>query len=323
MASKLKSNLTLALKIAFAAGLIAYMVRSGHLDPKNLWELITPFNVAVTLALVGLNILLSAWRWIILMQARGLDVGVGYGFSLFLIGIFFNHALPGSVGGDVVRGYYVASDFPGRRADTVMSVLIDRMLGLYSFFILTLIAVAWDFEFVATHEKIRWVALFAAIVFVGVTLVFLVAFSRRLSNLFGMRLIERHIPLLHKLIEAFQRFGANKRALTVSILVSMLAQIATMTFFYWAAGATGEPDVTWKAVMFAVPMGFLVTAVPLAPAGIGVGQVAFAYLFQAYLQKTTPFGATAITAFQLATVAWALVGAFLYLRRRKPRELAE
>jgi hypothetical protein len=66
-----------------------------------------------------------------------------------------------------------------------------------------------------------------------------------------------------------------------------------------------------------------VTALPIAPAGIGVGQVAFNYLFQAYLQKPTGFGATAMTAIQLSTVCWALIGAVLYLRRRRPHDLEE
>jgi hypothetical protein len=68
-------------------------------------------------------------------------------------------------------------------------------------------------------------------------------------------------------------------------------------------------------------MGFLVTAVPIAPAGVGVGQVAFHYLFQTYLDRPTTFGTTAITAFQLTLVCWAVVGAVLYLRRRKPKDL--
>ncbi len=80
--------------------------------------------------------------------------------------------------------------------------------------------------------------------------------------------------------------------------------------------------MTFNAILFAVPMGFLVTALPIAPAGVGVGQVAFAYLFQAYLQSDTQFGANSITAYQLSAVAWAIVGAFLYLRRKKPKELA-
>lgn len=321
MASKHKGRLTTVLKIILAAVLIAYMVRSGHLDPSALWNLMTFPNVALALLLVGVNIFLAAWRWIILLHARGFYIPLGYGFSLYLIGIFFNHAIPGAVGGDLVRGYYLVMDHPERRMDSILSIAIDRILGLYSFFILTLVAVALDYDFVMSHEKIRWVALSCFLVFIGMTGVFAIGFSARLSHALGVGYLRNRIPPFDKLMDAFQRFGENRKVIALSVFVSLLAQLFAMLFFFMLAQMTGETDVTWNSVMFAVPMGFLVTAVPIAPAGVGVGQVAFHYLFQTYLDRPTTFGTTAITAFQLTLVCWAVVGAVLYLRRRKPKDL--
>lgn len=321
MTTKTKSTLKLILKIALAAALITFMVRSGHLDPKDLWELMTFKNVVLAIVLVGLNTAIAAWRWIILMRSRGIQISIWNGFSLYLIGIFFNYALPGSVGGDVVRGYYLVSEYPQHKADTILSLVIDRIMGLYSFFILTLIACALDFDFVVHHEKIRFVALFCLLVFLALTIFFTITFSTRLSRLAGFGFFEKRVPAVHKVVEAVQRFGNNPKAIAISVTVSLMAQLVGMVFFYQVGVISGEHDMSWNAVMFAVPMGFLMMAIPIAPAGIGVGQVAFAYLFQAYLNKPTQVGATSITAFQLTLVCWALVGAVLYLRRRKPREL--
>ncbi|MBX3021673.1 MAG: flippase-like domain-containing protein [Bdellovibrionales bacterium] len=322
MASKVSNKLSLILKVTIAVLLIGYLVKSGHLDPKDLWELMTLPNIVIALLIIGANIFMAAWRWIVLLRARGFTVPLFYGWSLYMIGIFFNHALPGAVGGDLVRGYYLVNDHPERRMDAVMSVLIDRVLGLYSFFILTLVAVAFDFDFVMGHEQIRWVALMCFMVFTGMTLFFLIVFSHRLSEMFGLKFFEKRIPIVHKMVVSLQYFGANRMVIVYSVGISLVAQMIGMLFFYAMAQMSGEAGVTWNAIMFAVPMGFLVTAVPIAPAGIGVGQVAFLYLFQAYLQRPTQFGATAITAFQLATACWALVGAVFYLRRRKPHDVA-
>ncbi len=323
MTSKIKGRLILILKISAAVGLITYMVRAGHLDPKDLWALMTPLNVILAITLVGLNIFTSAWRWIILLRARGFIIPMGYGFSLYLVGLFFNFAIPGAVGGDLVRGYYLVADYPQRKLDGILSILIDRILGLYSFFILTLIAVAYDFEFVSSHEKIRWVALLASVIFAAMTLFFVVAFSERLSRLMGFHLLEKRVAILHKLLGAFQMYGKNRSVIALSVMVSLLAQCFSLFFFYHLAQDMGETDITWAAVLFAVPMGFLVTAIPISPAGIGVGQVAFLYLFQAYVNRSTQFGATAITAFQLSLAVWALAGAVFYLRRKKPHDLED
>lgn len=318
MTSKTKSILTTTLKIAVAAGLITFMVRSGHLDPAALWELMTPFNVVMALLLCGANIFLAAWRWILLLRARGFYIGSGYGFSLYLIGMFFNHAIPGAVGGDLVRGYYLVADHPERKVDSILSILIDRVLGLYSFFILSLIAVIFDWNFVMNHEKIRWVAFLCFLIFLGLTIFFTVAFSERLTRALGLQYLMGKVAMLKKAVEAFQRFGKNRKIIAMSVLASIFGQVFTMIFFYQIAVFSGETAITWKAVMFVVPMGFVVTAVPIAPAGIGVGQVAFLYLFKIYLEKETTFGTTAVTAFQLCVFCWALLGAFFYMRRRKP-----
>lgn len=320
MSSKTRSSLTLALKIAFAVALIMYLVRSGHLDLKIVWDLMTFQNVMLALILVVLNTAVAAWRWIILLKARGMEIPFGYGFGLYLIGTFFNFALPGAVSGDLVRGYYLVQDYPSRKMDSALSVLIDRILGLYSYFVLSLFAVLLDLDFVLHHEKIRLIASLAFLLTLGMTVFFVLCFSERLYSGLGIRYVVERIGPLHRVMEGFQRFGERPVILMFSVLVSLLSQVLTMTFFYEVGVLMNDP-VSWKAILFAMPMGFVVSAVPISPAGVGVGQVAFLYLFQTYLGRSTQYGAIAITAFQLSTAVLAFGGALLYIRRRKPHDL--
>ena len=321
MASKTRSLLSLLVKIAIAALLITYTIRGGHLDLGVLWGLMTARNVALALILTGFSTVMAAWRWTFLLRARAFYIPFGYGFRLYLIGMFFNYALPGAVSGDLVRGFYLVQDYPDRKMDSVLSILIDRVLGLYSFFILSLVAVAWDFNFVIGHEKIRWLAMMCLMIFLGLTALFMVGFSRRLSKHTRLEALAEKIPKVHQLMMGFHRFGEDRRIIAMSVLSSIGSQLFCMIFFYSLAQILGDTAVTWSAILFAVPMGFLVTAVPISPAGVGVGQVAFLYLFKTYTGTDTQFGATSITAFQMALLAWGLVGAICYLLRRKPHEL--
>src|SRR5690606_31766101 len=52
---------------------------------------------------------------------------------------FFNNFLPAQVGGDVMRGYAVATD-TRRTADAAASVLIDRFIGLAIFMVAAALA---------------------------------------------------------------------------------------------------------------------------------------------------------------------------------------
>jgi hypothetical protein len=65
-------------------------------------------------------------------------------------------------------------------------------------------------------------------------------------------------------------------------------------------------------------IGIIVQALPISPAGIGVGQAAFFFLFNLSLGKESQLGPTAITMIQIMQFMWGLVGAYFYLQRKKP-----
>ena len=71
----------------------------------------------------------SGWRWQLLARPLGFDGSVWKFTSLYFVGMFFNLLLPTSVGGDVVRAWYL-DNRPGRRLPAMLSVLVDRASGL-------------------------------------------------------------------------------------------------------------------------------------------------------------------------------------------------
>src|SRR5262249_35673261 len=60
--------------------------------------------------------------------------------SYYFIGMYFNIILPTSVGGDVVRVWYLDSR-SGRRWNAFLSVLLDRLIGLSALLALACLAV--------------------------------------------------------------------------------------------------------------------------------------------------------------------------------------
>jgi uncharacterized membrane protein YbhN (UPF0104 family) len=77
------------------------------------------------------------------------------------------------------------------------------------------------------------------------------------------------------------------------------------------------PDIPFAAYFFVVPLGFIATAVPISPAGVGVGQMAFLFLFNTYLGYKTSLGPTAITILQVLQFVFGLVGAWFFIRRKE------
>jgi uncharacterized membrane protein YbhN (UPF0104 family) len=88
----------------------------------------------------------SSTRWRMLAGVLGLPGGQGRFLSYYFIGMFFNLVLPTSVGGDVVRAWYLARQGGnppvGRRTAAVLSVLADRANGLAVLMVVACVSLA-------------------------------------------------------------------------------------------------------------------------------------------------------------------------------------
>lgn len=322
----MKEKLSFIFKLLVASALIVFVVKSGLLKLESLEHLFTVKVILVTVILSGLNSWIINWRWYWLLKTRGFPVTQWQTIQLYLIGLFFNYALPSSVGGDVVKGYYIVRDNESRRLEAALSVLLDRIIGVYAMLLIALVALALDFKMVSEHAELRFMATMTVGLFFAMSACFLVGFSKRVADFLQIpKLLSLH-PRLHifsRLFSAMQLYGQHRLAILIAVLVSILAQVITLVLFSFLGHEMGYDNVPMTAYWFCVPLGFLAMAAPIAPAGVGVGQVAFSFLLQLYAPGSGELGATSITVFQLAYLTWGLMGAVAYIRQKAPMKLQE
>lgn len=314
---KLPQSVKSLLKFAFAAALIVYLIQRGHLDPNQLKVLVAPEPLFYGFFLVGMTILLQSWRWYLLLLCRGFATSFFQATKLFLVGVFFNYALPGSIGGDVVKAYYIVQNHRERRVDAVLTVVLDRLLGLYAMLAMALITIIINWAKISSDVQLQTLALGAAGIFALMTLFWAAAFSRRLSRWLSVEHWLERLPLGQKLLSLYratQAYGGQKMILLTTLFLSLLAQLVTTGFMIMVGHYTGHSDVTLGTYFFAVPLGFIAASLPIAPAGLGVGQVAFLVLFQMYSGHPSQLGQIAVTAFQAVLLGWGLLGALFYLK---------
>lgn len=322
MRSLLKNELFLKItKFVVAFGLMAWLISKDLIDFSVLAKLAAPQYIAVAMVLSFTNLALANWRWTLLLRARGFDVGFSKTMPLTLIADFFNFAIPGAIGGDVVKAYYVAQDYPHRKVDSVVSVAVDRILGLYGMVIMALGALLFNLDVVAGKGELVVVAMGTGTVFLVMTLFFAGALSRRVRAFLRLDVWLQKIPagnLFLKFYDAFQHYRDHGMTLFWSMVISFVSQIIAIIFIMFVGYVIGETDLPLATFLFAVPLGFIVSALPIAPAGIGVGQYAFLALFRMYSGVETNLGQTGITAFQVTLFLWGLLGGYIYLKKKKP-----
>jgi uncharacterized protein (TIRG00374 family) len=313
------------LKFAVALGLIWLLFQKDLLDWTVLRQLTDPSVLAIGLSLVGVSLAMQSWRWLLLLKARGLPVTQLESWRLYLIGIFFNYALPGSIGGDVVRAYYIAQDHRERRMEAVLTVVIDRLLGLYAMMVIGAVAVLWNWERINDNAQLASLGFATLGVFAFMTVFWAASFSNRVKRWLKIEEVLAKLPKGEKLVRAYQSaqaYRGHKSALIGALVLSVAAQFLTIAFMVLVGHTIGEGDVSLATYLFAVPLGSIIASIPIAPAGLGVGQVAFLVLFQMYSGRASLLGQTAVTAFQLALFAWGMLGVVFYLGRKR-RSLAD
>ena len=311
-----------ALKIAVAVGLIFWIYQRGALDPEALKVAFEPRAFLILGGLVVLQVLFANARWLALLKGQGFQATTRKTFPLTLIGLFFNYAMPGSVGGDIVKGFYLAQDFPEQKLAAGVSVFMDRLIG---FFVMVL---SGSLAIVAFYDRLdhdpRLVAIGSATLLVTLAFILILAFSlsRRLQapiRFFAKYLerlpIKKIVATIQDIYRAMHSYRYRTRELLMAVIFSSINQALLIAFFYFAAQLLGEGQIPISTFWFCIPIGLVATAIPISPAGVGVGQMVFFFLFQSAVGAPTQVGTVGITLLQVFQFLLGLVGAVFYLRR--------
>lgn len=283
---KTKKYLTTVFKVGLVALLFWYLSEKGLLSFKGSVQALGNFKYSVPATLIFmLCFCLGVIRWNILLKARGFQVPVLEVLRLAFIGQFFNIALPGAVSGDVVKAYYVAKSVESRKSKALGTILFDRITGLAALVIVSTLSYTLGIHELPPESRIHSLKTVVLLCFVSVVVFY--------GYLFLMR--EKRDPLLkifQRLETRFSKFGAVTRiyegvkeyqdstsAVLFSLGVSVLIHIGMSYSYFQFAYALGEEQLPLIALGIVVPLGLLVTAVPIFPAGVGTGHLAFGWLF--------------------------------------------
>lgn len=275
--------------------------------PANVVETLRgadPVWLALGLAAsVGANVV-SALRWRELSLWLGLRVRRAWALATYFHGVAVNALLPGAVvGGDMLRAYSLQRlGHPG--LESGLSVLLDRLSGLWMLCVIGVVAIAWGADSVLAQALAsRWPPLDAwplrsgALALAGLGLLapwlVLMALPAWLPG--------HDSPRLDRLRAALERGHAGRH---------YLAQIALSTVVQWlaigslvcAARALHVSLPFWAIAACAVPI-FVMATLPVSFGGWGTREAA----------SVVAFGALGVGAPQAVTISM-IYGAYLLVQ---------
>lgn len=322
----MRGTVLTGLKMGFIFGLLYWMVHTGKLDFGQLKIVASyPQILAANVLLWLLGYLcLGGLRWYLLLRGLGLEIRYRKILSLQLIGFFFNTAIPGAVGGDIIKAFYVIREQQGdRKTPAMLTILLDRLIGLAALFFMAAVSIGSDWPFFSSKPELFALSLFAlggaAAVLVGVAWVFFVQDGRDpiawilKTNLPGAR-------TARGIYDVLRSYRHCPRYIVYAFGLSVLLQSAALVYAreltYILSGV--RPDFAVFSTIF--PLGIMTTALPLAPGGLGVGHVAFDKLFSLVGLSG---GANVFNVMVLTQLALNLIGFVPYLLYKKEGALPD
>ena len=243
---------------------------------------------------VGLSaLILTFLRWYILVRAVDLPFRVADAIRLGFIGFFFNTLMPGSVGGDAIKAWFLAREQKSRQTTAVATVIMDRVIALWAlvWFVALLGSAFWLGDLIegkGSDECKLVVTIALAIVgttFVGWLILSLLPDAR--ADVFAGRL--EKLPKVGHAAGEFWRAAwvYHRRPKTVfGVLVfTWLGHIGFILAFYFSMRTIcdegpGQEVPSLLQHFLIVPIGMVIQAIPLFPGGAGIGELGYGLLYQ-------------------------------------------
>ena len=329
-----KTAVIVILQAALAIGVLAFIFHDRE-RRHEMEEAVMHARISWMVAGVlcyGAVELLGGLRWYLLLRVQGFRLSWRRATSIFLIGLFFMTFTPGLIGGDAARLLYVIQEDPERKADAVLVVAMDRLMGLISLILLAALVVVSRYRWLAMTPATSWLEYVTLLILAGsLGTLILSCLAARLPWL--TMLEGRHPELGEKLRETGAAFRAYQRhwpRMIQALLNTVLAHQFYFLTFYCAARALGAFDGTgespWRGlwdVFCIMPIVNTLTALPISFAGIGIRESLFQVLLYDLCGIAAGVGAAIGSLGFAMRAVWGLPGGFLLLRYRSSRRKRE
>jgi uncharacterized membrane protein YbhN (UPF0104 family) len=314
-----RTALVWAFKIVVSLGLLALLF--SRVDFATLWgyaRTASPPWLAAALAVQLVFILISAWRWGLLLDAARVPVTRAELVTSFFVATFFNNFLPSNIGGDVIRIADTAKP-AGSKTIATLIVLADRGIGLVGLVLVAALGASLADHLPGTGivgPSILWMVLAGSLAGAGV-LIWRPALLVRM-----LRPIERFHPewigeRLDRLEGLLGHLRAAPAALAGCLAGAIAVQMVLVTFYMTIARSLSVPISFWQLALI-VPMSFLMQLIPLSMNGFGVREATFAYYFT---RIGLPIEQALLVSFMGAALMllFSLTGAAAYVARGRRR----
>ncbi|MEO5354517.1 MAG: flippase-like domain-containing protein [Magnetococcus sp. XQGC-1] len=258
----------IVIKILVALGLLIGLIQSGRLNVNGVPESFFSLGHLGVMVLILANYGAQIFRWSLLLRTQDFTQSFWWISRIFFIGQFFFMTSLGAVVGEAARGYYVIKHAGEGKFGSASTVLVDRMMGLFSYLALGALAFVVMVGRGLVSPDILWMGLVSWILLVGMLLFLYLLFLSATERLLQFFLPTGWIVSTRMALMGYR----TKGGVVVRALVCSFGSSFFLLTAFWAASHLLGGYVTWLQVFLIVPFVIIANSLPVSIGGLGVGE---------------------------------------------------
>jgi uncharacterized membrane protein YbhN (UPF0104 family) len=318
--SRVRSLVIGILKAVVSIGLLVVLLT--RVDVARLWS--SARNASIpwllgALLLYFCMVIVSAWRWSLLLKAQDVAMSFRALVSSYLVATFFNNFLPSNIGGDVIR-ISDSARVTGSKTLATTVVLIDRGIGLLGLALMAAMGATAGHRLASgavgpVGPRMLWAGFGLGAVIATPALLMPEGVARLLQPLrvFHQEWVDARIA---RLTDALTRFKEGPAALAGCFAGAIIVQTVLVGFYLAIAWSLNVP-IGFAELAVIVPISFIVQMLPLSVNGFGVREATFGFYFT---RLGLPLESALLVSFLGAALimVFSLSGGVVYIARNAP-----
>jgi len=233
--------------------------------------------MVVALLLAFVRVVVSAYRWQVLLSAKHMSVSVPRLTNYYLVGGFFNLFLPTVLGGDVMRGYELARS-SGKVLDSASTVIMERIVGFLALFVICWLSLPFGYRLMS-GTNVPYIVAGASGAFV--IFVFIVLNPKATGKLVSLTSIIKRWNIQEKVrasVASLHSLGQSRQVIIKAFLVSLAFQFIGILSTYCISEAL-RLQVPFTYFLIVMPVIWVLMMIPISISGLGVREAAFVLFF--------------------------------------------
>lgn len=321
----MKKSLLIIGKVVLTAAVLGWVVhRLGSAKLEALWVNVctaSPWRLGLAFLLLLVPTTLGIVRWRMLLRVQGIHLTAYQATWIVATGQFFNAFLLGATGGDVFKAWYAANAAPDQKAVAVLSVAVDRLVGLVGLFVVASAVTLLNLPVLLEHPETKGLVYMVVGGLIAVILVLALATQRhRITAQPWWDRVWQRLPakqVFGQLSESYRLYEKQPGTLIIALVLSFGVHLFCVLVAWLIGQALGIEQARLVHYLVYCPIINAIAAVPVTVSGLGVREGAFIFFFG--LQGVSDSQSVALSLIYYATsLGLCLVCGLLFLLG-KPR----